>query len=341
MDFKHLGETLIKYNEPKFRVQQIARAFWKEFALSWDEITALPKELREKLKKEIRWSSVNLEKIVNDGNGAEKAVFILNSPTEKIESVLIKHDDDRRTVCVSSQIGCPAKCAFCATGQMGFKRNLSDEEIVDQVLFWARILKTRGEKITNVVFMGMGEPFLNSDNVFRAIKKITAPEDFGLGARHISISTCGITPGIKRLSIDYPQINLALSLHAPNDRLRAKLMPINKKYNIKSVINALRDHIKKTNRKVMIEYLLINEVNDDPKLALELAELLKAEPLFHLNLIPCNKTGKFEPSPATKINLFSLNLRKNNIKFTIRKRFGSNIKAACGQLAARSETQVL
>jgi 23S rRNA (adenine2503-C2)-methyltransferase len=335
MDFKHLGEILIKYNEPKFRVQQISRAFWKELASGWDEITALPKDLREKLKKEIRWSSLVLDKTINDSGGTEKASFTLTSVTEKIESVLIKHDDDRRTICASSQIGCPAKCAFCATGQMGFKRNLSDEEIVDQILFWARILKTRGEKVTNVVFMGMGEPFLNSDNVFAAIKKLTSPEDFGLGARHISISTCGITPGIKRLTLNYPQINLALSLHAPNDRLRTKLMPINKKYDIRSVIAALRDHIKKTNRKVMIEYLLINEVNDDPKLALELAELLKDEPLFHLNLIPCNKTGKFEPSPATKINLFSLNLRKNNIKFTIRKKFGSSIEAACGQLAGK------
>ncbi len=252
----------------------------------------------------------------------------------KIESVLMKHEDGRRTVCVSSQVGCSVGCKFCATGQQGFKRNLTSGEIIEQVLFFARLLKKTKEKVTNVVFMGMGEPFLNYDNVIGAIKILNDKNGFNLGSRHFSISTAGIVEGIEKLSEEKLQVNLAISLHAPNNELRSKLMPINKIYPIEKILAAVDDYIKKTNRKVMFEYLMINGVNDSEEEAEELVKILK-KPLYFINLISFNPVGHsdFKPSPGWKIKKFKEVLEKNDIPVTQRYRFGREIKAACGQLA--------
>jgi 23S rRNA (adenine2503-C2)-methyltransferase len=259
-----------------------------------------------------------------------------------VETVLMKHTDRRNTICVSSQIGCPLGCLFCVTGTMGFKRNLNVSEIVEQVLFFARYLKksaqggsaSGGKNITNVVFMGMGEPFLNWENVSQAIQILNDDNCFGIGARKISVSTAGITEGIAKLIQDFPQINLAISLHAPDDKLRGELMPVNKKYSIAKILEAVDKYIEKTNRKVMFEYVMLKGINDSEEQAKKLARLLK-RPLYMVNLIAYNPNGRFEPSPAEKIKKFKAILEKSGIFTTQRYRFGTDIEAACGQLAGK------
>ena len=248
----------------------------------------------------------------------------------------MKHADQRNTVCISSQVGCSVGCQFCATGELGFKRNLSDWEIAEQVLYFARFLKKDGEKVNNVVFMGMGEPFLNYDNVLGAIRILNDKDGFNLGARHISVSTVGIVEGIKKFTAEDLQVNLAISLHAPDNVLRSKLVPLNKTYPIEKVLAAADEYIKKTKRRVMFEYLMIDGVNDGEKQAVTLAKLLK-KPLYFLNLISYNPTGhcEFKSSPGWKIKKFKEILEKAKVSVTQRHGFGKEIKGACGQLAAR------
>jgi 23S rRNA (adenine2503-C2)-methyltransferase len=225
------------------------------------------------------------------------------------------------------------RCTFCATGQNGFSRNLTSEEIVEQVIFWARYLKTegKGEKVDNLVFMGMGEPFLNYDQFIKAVKFINNPETLNIGARRLSVSTVGLTEGIKRLAGEKLQINLAISLHAPNDELRRELMPIAQKYSLREIFKAVDNYIVKTGRRVMFEYLMIKGVNDSDKQAQELAELM-AKPLYLVNLIPYNPTGKFRPSDRERIDAFKKILEERKIPVTVRLSFGGSINAACGQL---------
>jgi len=217
---------------------------------------------------------------------------------------------------------------------MAFKRNLELFEIIEQVLFFARYLKRLGGRITNIVFMGMGEPFLNYGNVLGAIKVLNDKEGFNLGARRISISTVGIIDGIKKLAKEKFQVNLAISLHAPDDKLRSKIMPINKKYSIEKILTAVDDYIKRTRRKMMFEYLMIKDVNDSDECARKLAKIMKA-PLFMVNLISYNPTGVFEPSSPQRIKKFREILEKEGIYVTQRYRFGQDIKAPCGQLATK------
>jgi len=326
-------EKLLK-KEPSFRLKQIKKLIFLNLINDWGEATNLPKSLRQKLSANCLISELKEGKIFfSSDNRTVKAVFRLKDDL-KIEAVLMKHQDGRRTVCVSSQAGCSIGCQFCATGQQGFKRNLSTSEIVDEVLFFARFLKKTGEKVTNVVFMGMGEPFLNYDSVLNAIRILNDKDGFNIGARHISISTVGIIEGIKKLAKEGLQINLAISLHAPNNILRSKLIPINKVYPVEKIIETVDDYIKKTKRKVMFEYLLIDNVNDSPKEAQELARLLKKS-LYFVNLISFNPIGhcKFKPSPSWRIREFKEILEKAGVNVTQRYRFGKEIKAACGQLA--------
>jgi len=249
----------------------------------------------------------------------------------------MKHTDKRNTICVSSQVGCPLGCQFCETGKMGFKRNLAAGEIVDQVLFFARYLKKYEENITNVVFMGMGEPMLNWDEVSEAIRIFNDDNCFGIGARKISVSTAGITEGIEKLADVFPQINLAISLHAPDDELRAKLMPVGKKYPIQKILRSVDEYIEKTNRKVMFEYVMLRDVNDSEGQARRLAKLLK-KPLYMINLIAYNPNGCFQSSPPEHIKKFKEILEKAGVFATQRYRFGTDIEAACGQLAANQKT---
>ena len=334
MNLMKIAEVLEK--EPVFRLKQVKKAIFFDLIENWDEATTLPQNLRQQLSKNCPLQELKAEKILTSKDGETLKVLFRLKDGLKVESVLMRHIDGRRTVCVSSQVGCSIGCKFCATGQQGFKRNLSSSEIIDQVLFFARLLKKSKEKVTNVVFMGMGEPFLNYDNVLEAIKILNDKEGFNLGSRHISISTVGITEGIEKLAKEKLQVNLAISFHAPNNELRTKLIPINKKYPIEKVLSAVDNYIKKTKRRVMFEYLMIDGVNNSLKQAEELAELLK-KPLYFINLISFNTIGHsdFKPSPGWKIKKFKEILEKAGLSVTQRYRFGREIKAACGQLAGR------
>lgn len=338
MNLKKVEEIL--KGEPLYRLKQTKKAIFFDLIKSWDDVTTLPKNLRQKLSENCPLQELKTEKILTSKNGQTiKALFKLRDGF-KIEAVLMRHINNRRTVCVSSQVGCSMGCRFCATSQQGFKRNLSADEIVEQVLYFARLLKKTKERVTNVVFMGMGEPFLNYDNVLEAIKILNDKEGFNLGVRHISISTVGITEGIEKLAKEKLQVNLAVSLHAPNNELRTKLMPINKVYPVEKILTAVGKYIKKTKRRVMFEYLMIDNTNDSEGQTEELAQVLKKslkEVPYFVNLISYNPIGhsKFKPSPGWKIKKFKEILEKAKIATTQRYRFGKEIKAACGQLAGR------
>lgn len=333
-------EDILK-SEPKFRLLQVKQAVFCDLIENWSGSRALPKSLQEKLKREV---SLEIKaKIFESDDKQTVKVLIELEDGLKVESVLMRYQD-RNTVCVSSQVGCPLNCSFCATGKLGFKRNLSSDEIVEQVLFFNRYLlkmkpafakASAGEKnqrVSNVVFMGMGEPFLNYENVIKAIRILNDKEGLSIGARKISISTAGIVEGIEKLSQENLEINLAISLHASNDDLRKKIMPIAQKYSIAEILGAVNDYIKLTNRKVMFEYIMIKDVNDSEEQAEELAELMKHK-LYMVNLISYNPTGIFKASSVGRIKEFKEILEKQGIEVTQRYKFGKGIKGACGQLA--------
>src|SRR3989338_8902346 len=358
MDIIKLEKFLKDKGEKDYRLKQIKKAVFVDLVNSWDEATTLSKELREEIKKEFPISILGLLELLESKNkDSTKAVFKLKDGNI-VETVLMRHlntkEDDakagRNTVCVSSQAGCAMSCGFCATGKMGLKRNLTGEEIVDQVLFFARHLKKENQNINNVVFMGMGEPFLNYDNTIQAIRILNDKDGFNLGIRHISVSTCGIIPGIEKFADENLQVNLAISLHAADDKTRSKLMPINKKYPLADLMKTVDDYVKKTNRKVMFEYLLIDGVNDRLEDAANLAKLMKNS-LYHVNLIKYHDTGlarnasnlaceagraDFKPSPQAKRTQFFDTLKKLGVSATFRVSFGEDILAACGQLAGKN-----
>jgi 23S rRNA (adenine2503-C2)-methyltransferase len=319
--------------EPRYRLGQAKKALFQDLIQNWQEAAVLPLSLREELNKKCP-TEVSAKTFISKDKNTVKALLTLGDGL-KIETVLMRHKNKRNTVCVSSQVGCPLNCSFCATGKMGFKRSLGTSEIIEQVLFFARYLKKIKERVTNIVFMGMGEPFLNYQNVIEAIKILNDKEGFNLGARHFSISTIGIVEGgIEELAKEKLQINLAISLHAPNDELRSKLIPINKTYPIQKILNAVDDYIKKTRRRVMFEYIMIRNLNDSEEQAKTLARLMK-KPLYFVNLISYNFTGIFKPSLSSRIKKFKEILEKEGVTVTQRYRFGQDIEAACGQLAAK------
>jgi 23S rRNA (adenine2503-C2)-methyltransferase len=331
MNLKNIEEILEK--QPAYRQKQAKQAVFLDLAENWEQVKTFPKDLRELLNKECPLGIKALANVSKDEKTLKALVEF--SDGLKVETVLMRHGDGRNTVCVSSQVGCPLGCLFCATGKLGFKRNLTAGEIIEQVLFFARYLKTKKEKITNVVFMGMGEPFLNYGNVLEAIKTLNDKDGFNLGARHFSISTAGIPDGIKKLSEESLQVNLAISLHAPEDELRSRLMPLNKQYNIGEILAAVDDYIKATNRRVMFEYIMIDGINDSDDCAKKLAKLLK-KPLYFVNLISYNPTGIFNPSPSARIKKFKEILEGKGLTVTQRHRFGQDVRGACGQLAAKN-----
>jgi len=331
MNIESLEKILFK--EPKFRLKQVIQAIYVDFVANWDEATTLSKELRSKLNIECPLE-INSGLSESKDKNTNKVLITLEDGLQ-IETVLMKHSDGRRTVCVSSQVGCPLACTFCATGQMGFKRNLSTYEIVEQVIFWGRILKENNERVSNVVFMGMGEPFLNYDNVLDAVRILNDKDGFNIGARRISISTAGLITEIRKLAKEDIQVNLAISLHAPNDTLRTKLMPVNKRVSLKRLFEAIDYYIDITNRKVMFEYLMIDKVNDHEAEAEQLAELMN-RPLCMVNLIPYNPTNEYKPSSKKAIDSFRIILEKRGVEVSQRFGFGQDIKAACGQLATKN-----
>ncbi|MBI4975257.1 23S rRNA (adenine(2503)-C(2))-methyltransferase RlmN [Candidatus Peregrinibacteria bacterium] len=330
MNVEKLDDILKDF--PAYRKKQVLAYMFKNFVSDFDEMTSLPKDLREILKKNCSLE-INSDMYISDDLETYKSLITL-SDGKKIEAVLMKHDDKRNTVCVSSQVGCPVGCEFCATGRMGFTRNLTVDEILLQVVLFERLLKKENSRVTNVVFMGMGEPMFNYENVMSAVRLLNSKGFFGIAARHISISTSGIVGGIKRLMEEKLQINLAISFHAPTDEKRSKIMPINKNFGISAIVSALKEYILKTKRRVMIEYILIDHINDFEADAYKLADIVKGD-YFFVNLIPYNPTGEFKPSFSERVKKFKEILKGRGITVTQRYRFGRGIKAACGQLAVK------
>lgn len=336
MDFTQVEKAFASLKLPAFRLAQARRAFYVELLESWEEVTPFPKDLRAKLTAEMPWSSLTAVRTAVSANGDTVKILFATADNLKIEAVLMKHEGGRNTVCISSQIGCAMGCAFCATGTMGFKRNLKADEIVEQVLFFGRLLKKEGAHVTNVVFMGMGEPLNNYDEVMKAVRIMNDQDGMCLGARHITISTCGLVPGILKLADEPLQINLAISLHSAIDATRTKIMKVNKAFPLKKLMSAVDEYASQTNRKVFFEYLLLKGINDSEEHVKALAELLgHNKRLYHVNLIKYHDTHMFEASPKDKREAFMNRLKRAGIPVTFRISFGEDIDAACGQLAVK------
>ena len=327
--FSQLEDYFTNINDKKFRATQVYDWLYKKRVKSFSDMPNIKKEIREKLNSDFNFSDI---KIIAENKGKDviKFLFELNDG-EKIEAVLMLHDYGN-SLCVSSQVGCNMSCTFCESGRLKKVRNLETHEMVLQILKIEEYLNMR---ISHVVLMGIGEPFDNYDNVVKFISIINSGKGIDIGSRHITVSTCGIIPKIKEFMNLKSQVNLAISLHAPNDELRSRLMPINKAYPLKELINTLKEYIKMTNRRVTFEYILLNDVNDSKENAIELAKLIKGMNAY-VNLIPYNETSHIEYKKSKKenIDIFYDTLKKNNINVTVRREFGSEVSAACGQLRA-------
>jgi 23S rRNA (adenine2503-C2)-methyltransferase len=330
-------------SEPGYRARQVADAVWAGGSggvRTAAEVRTLPSGLRAELDAEFRFDTlVETDLQLADGGLTEKGLHRL-SDGALIESVLMHYPArtgrrERHTVCISSQAGCAVGCPFCATGELGFTRDLETAEIVDQVRAAARRLAADGKRLTNIVFMGMGEPLLNLDRVLEAVTALSDPRRFGLGARHITVSTSGVVPGIRRLTALGPQFTLAVSLHAARDPLRDVLVPLNERWPVAEVVEAARDHARVTGRRISYELTLIDGINDTSADADALATLLRGD-LCHVNLIPMNPVAHtpWRASPMARIEEFAARLRQDGIAVTIRRNRGQEIGAACGQLAA-------
>ncbi|HEU4672551.1 MAG TPA: 23S rRNA (adenine(2503)-C(2))-methyltransferase RlmN [Candidatus Limnocylindrales bacterium] len=341
-----IAAWLAERNEPPFRARQIAAGAWRPpFAAAAAEVRTLPSGLRDALDETFRFDTIEATEVsIADGGLTEKALHRL-ADGQLVESVLMHYPAgrgasgrrERHTVCISSQAGCAVGCPFCATGELGFGRDLGVAEIVDQARWAARSLARRAEpaRLTNVVFMGMGEPLLNLDAVLEAVEALNDPDRFGLGARHITVSTSGVVPGIRRLTALGPQFTLAISLHAARDPLRDVLVPLNRRWPVAEVVDAARAHARATGRRISYEVTLIDGINDTPADADALAALL-ADDHAHVNLIPMNPVAHtpWQASPIDRIEAFAGRLRAARIAVTVRRNRGQEIGAACGQLAA-------
>ncbi len=326
MDLTALQETLARRGEPGFRARQVWR-WTARGAGGYDEMTNVPAALRESLADELPFSTLTAEHEAQSRDGTVKVLF-RTTDGQPVEAVLMRYRDGRRSICVSSQSGCPLTCTFCATGQMRFRRNLTASEILDQALHFRRL-----EPIDHCVFMGMGEPMLNVDEVVAAARRLP---DLGVTHRRTTISTVGWLPGLRRFVDEVQEpIRLALSLHAAEPALRSELMPVNDRYPLADVIAECRRYFELRQRKVFVEYVLLAGVNDRVEQARALAELLEPK-LFKVNLIPYNPTGAFAGSSPKAIAAFEAELRRSGIPTTVRLTRGREIAAACGQLAAAS-----
>lgn len=316
--------------EKKFKARQIYDWLYKKQVYDFKDMTNIKKDLIDKLAEDFNTDMIKIVKKQEDKT-ASKYLFKLFDDNY-IEAVLMCHDYGI-SVCVSSQVGCNMGCKFCESGRLKKVRNLETYEMVEQILLIEQDIKQR---ISSVVIMGIGEPFDNYNNVLNFIKIINSDLGIAIGARHITVSTCGLIPKIKEFSNENIQVNLAVSLHAPNNDLRNKIMPINKAYPLKDLIVTLKEYIKKTNRRVTIEYVILDKVNDSRENALELANLLKGMNVY-VNLIPYNETNNldFKKSDRSNILKFYDTLKKQKINVTIRKEFGANIDGACGQLRSK------
>ena len=329
---EELEEYFLSIGEKKFKAIQIFEWLYKKRVNSFDLMSNIKIDTLNKLKEEFNLNDI---KIITkkEGKDVVKFLFELND-SNKVEAVLMKHDYGN-SLCVSTQVGCNMGCSFCESGRLKKVRNLETHEMVLQILIIEELLNIR---ISHVVLMGIGEPFDNYLNVIKFIKIINSGKGIDIGARHITVSTSGIVPKIKEFIKDGNQVNLAISLHAPNNTIRDKIMKINKVYKIEELISTVKEYIEKTNRRVTFEYILLDNVNDSVECAIELSKLLKGINCY-VNLIPYNETShiEYKKSSKDKIMKFYDTLKKNSINVTIRREFGGNVDAACGQLRANYE----
>ena len=326
MDLALLDSTLHDLGQPRFRAAQVW-AWASRGAHGYEQMTDLPAALRAQLAERVPFSTLTLVHEATARDGTVKALFRTHDD-RPVEAVLMRYRDGRRSICVSSQSGCPLTCTFCATGRMKFGRNLTAAEIIDQALHFRRI-----EAIDHCVFMGMGEPMMNLDNVLDACRALP---DVGVTHRRTGISTVGWVPGIRKLTESDVPVRLALSLHAPDDALRSELMPVNERYPLEEVLAACRDHYARRRRQVFVEYLMLAGVNDRYEQAVALAGLLERK-IFKVNLIPYNPTdATYDGSGANAIEAFKAVLEEHGLRATVRLTRGRDIDAACGQLAAKA-----
>lgn len=331
-NLNELKEEFVKLNEKPYRAEQVFKWIYESEVTSFDDMTNLSLELRDKLKNEFEFHNFKILKKQESSDGTKKYLFDVLDGND-IETVLMEYHHGR-TICVSSQIGCKMGCKFCASTGIKFIRNLTSGEIVEQIL---AVQRDENVRISNIVFMGIGEPLDNYDNVLNAIEIINNPKGLNIGARHISISTSGIVPKIYELADRDYQFTLSISLHATNDKKRSEMMPVNNAYNIEELMKACRYYIGKTNKRISFEYALAKDNNDNLDDAKELVKLLKGM-LCHVNLIPINKieNGKYVKSTNENIIKFRDYLNSKGITATIRRELGSDIDAACGQLRRKN-----
>ena len=325
MDLEALDRMLSERGEPGFRAKQV----WEwaaRGAHGYEEMTNLPLPLRERLEAELPFSSLTVVREAKAADGTEKVLFETHDK-RPVEAVLMRYRDGRRSLCLSSQSGCPLTCTFCATGRMQFGRNLTESEILDQALHFRRI-----DDVNHAVFMGMGEPLMNLDSVLAACERLPA---IGIATSNTAISTVGWIPGIERMTREGPPVRLALSLHAADEALRSELMPVNDRYPLADVLEACREWHAARRREVFVEYLMLGGVNDRYEQALALADALEPRRAFKVNLIPYNPTdAPYEGSTREAIDAFKAALEERGLRATVRLTRGREIAAACGQLAA-------
>jgi 23S rRNA (adenine2503-C2)-methyltransferase len=338
-----LRALFAEWNEPAYRAKQVEQWLYRELVTDFDAMTNLSRDLRTRLKEQTRIHVPSVVAETQSQDGLTRKALLQLEDGQTVETVLMLYADapnspqlaepqiKRRTVCISTQVGCPVGCPFCATGQAGYIRNLTPGEIVSQVLHFAREVKP--EPLTNVVIMGMGEPFMKFDLTWQAIESLTDPDRMGMGARRITVSTSGEVHGIERMSREKQQVNLAVSLHAPDDALRDKLVPLNRKFPIEKLMQATSEYIHRTHRRVTFEYALMDNVNDKPEQARALVQLLGGM-LCHVNLIPLNPTAAspYGRTPYERVKLFEQILSDAGIETTLRVEKGIEIAAGCGQL---------
>lgn len=325
-------EYFVNKGEKKFKGSQVFDWLYRKRVTSFDEMTNIKKDILDMLKKDFTFKTLSISKVERDTD-VNKYLFRLKD-CEKVEAVLMNHLYGN-SLCISTQVGCNMGCKFCESGRLKKVRNLETHEMIEQILL---VEEECGKRISHVVIMGIGEPFDNYDNLIKFIEIINNPKGIELGSRHITVSTCGVVSKIKEfMKLPY-QVNLAISLHAPNDEIRNTIMPINKAYPIPVLINTLKEYIQKTNRRVTFEYILLDQVNDTSECARELADLVKGMNCY-INLIPYNETNNisYKRTKSENITNFYDILKKNKINVTIRREYGSKISAACGQLRSKKE----
>jgi 23S rRNA (adenine2503-C2)-methyltransferase len=347
LSLEELRQVVQTLGQPAYRAEQVAGWVYRSTATGFAEMSNVPKVLRAALAERYRFGALDLQTELLSSDGETRKAVLALPDGELIESVLMRYPQrgdgtgaERATVCVSTQVGCPLQCAFCATGLMGFTRNLSSGEILEQALHFLRWTRAHPPVVRNVVFMGMGEPLLNYDQTMAAAARLVDPRCAGLGVHRLTVSTSGWLPGLRRLIEDPLAVRLAVSLHAPNDELRDVLVPLNRRYPLAQLMAALREYQAKTERRITFEYILLDGMNDSPALAGELIALLHGLDA-HVNLIPMNPVAElpYQPSAPEAVDRFHDILRQAGIICTVRREMGRDIKAACGQLKTEFEKQ--